>query len=123
MTHYDLGQAPSLAFSSHVKRPHNQTRRSRLKQEKGAPTGAWPQANPAEQTEGYFLQQPLRSGPQLLAPHAHGPQVNPRAQTSPSLTHRAAPGQASSVGEARVWRQSLLYVAPTPRAGSHTHGP
>lgn len=36
VTHCDLGQAPSLAFSSHVKRPHNQTRRSRLKREGGS---------------------------------------------------------------------------------------
>lgn len=28
-TQCDLGQAPSLAFSSHIKRPHNQKRQGR----------------------------------------------------------------------------------------------
>lgn len=56
--------------------------------------GAWPQANPDQQTEGCFLQWSLlRTGPSSL-PHMPmtpcRPQVSPRSQTGLSLTYQAA---------------------------------
>lgn len=59
--------------------------------------GAWPPANPVQQTQGCFLQWSLRAGPQLCASHARGTQVDPRAQIAPSLTCQGAPTQATDV--------------------------